>query len=67
MKNIVKKGRNAHYRGREGGGSCVAKWLKCSTRNPAVLGSSRSLVGVSFGKTLQSPKPSTGEKQERHE
>ena len=45
--------------------------VKCLTRNPGVLGSSRTgssgfFVGVSLGKTLQSPSLVL-ENQERHE
>ena len=41
--------------------------LKCMTRNPGVLGSSRTEPSEFFGQDTSQLQPCTGETQERHE
>ena len=52
--------------------SVTGSVVKCLTRNPGVLGSSRTgssgfFRGSVLGQYTSEPQPSTGETQERHE
>ena len=53
-------------------GVLLGSVVKCLTRNPGVLGSSRTgssgfFRGSVLGQDTSEPQPSTGETQERHE